>query len=120
VAAVAAERAEHVPGEALGVEADEDGFGAADDATHERDDLGAVEAENADAEVAPARRQRRVGAGDFGGRGSKHAIYPTDTVPLVCQPAVSCPVVSSSAGSVAAAGRAQRPSSSSKRTTTWS
>src|SRR5439155_1158917 len=39
VAAVAAQRAEHVAGEALGVEADEDGFGPVERASCVRDDL---------------------------------------------------------------------------------
>src|SRR5439155_12510316 len=64
VAAVAAQRAEHVAGEALGVEADEDGFGPVELASRERDDLRAVESEHADAEVAPARREQGIGAGD--------------------------------------------------------
>jgi hypothetical protein len=38
------------------MEADEDGLPVVDRASHERDDLGAIEPENADAEVAPARR----------------------------------------------------------------
>src|SRR5207245_1066206 len=86
IAAVAAQRAEHVPGEAFGVEADKDRFAVVDLASREGNDLGAVETEDADAEIAPARRQRGVGAGYFGGRVDKHATHPTDTVPLVCQP----------------------------------
>ena len=42
-AAVAAQRAEHVAGEALGVHADEDVLAVADLAPHERDVLRAVE-----------------------------------------------------------------------------
>src|SRR5207248_10639980 len=84
VAAVAAQRAEHVPGEALGVEADENRFGPVELAPRERDDLGAVETEHADTEVAPARRERGIGAGGTGGWGDQHVIQSTDTVPLVC------------------------------------
>jgi hypothetical protein len=68
VAAVAAQRAEHVPGEALGVKPDEDGLPAFELATRERDDLVAVEAEHADAEIAPAGRQPCAGAGGVCGR----------------------------------------------------
>src|SRR5207249_7648229 len=74
VAAVTAERAEHVPGEALGVEADENGLGSVEVAPRERDDLGAVESEHADAEVAPACGQRSVGAGDTFRWGDQHVI----------------------------------------------
>src|SRR5206468_1174211 len=82
---------------------DEDGLRAAELAARERDDLGAVESEDADAEVAPARRQRGVGTGDIGGRDYKHVTHSTDTVPLVCQPRVSCPGASSSGACAVAA-----------------
>src|SRR5207247_4550210 len=72
VAAVAAQRAEQVPGEAFGVEADEDRLATLDFASRERDDLGAVETEDADPKVAPASRQRGGGAGGIGRRLYEH------------------------------------------------
>ena len=61
-AAVAAHRAEHVAGEALGVHADEHVLLARDLAAHERDVLGAVEQrlEHVGGEVAVLRRDARL------------------------------------------------------------
>ena len=61
-AAVAAHRAEHVAGEALGVHADEHVVGAGDLAAHEREVLDAVEQalEHVGGEVAVARRDARL------------------------------------------------------------
>src|SRR5205823_92328 len=82
----------------------------------EGDDLGAVESEDADAKVAPARRERGVSAGDTGGWGGQHVIQSTDTVPLVCHrtgglasrrdsPWAGCPVASSFGACAVGAGR---------------
>ena len=59
-AAVAAQGAERLAGQALGMETYEDGLVSRDVAVHERDDLGRVtEAEDVDLELAVPRRQRR-------------------------------------------------------------